>query len=127
MIKGVGNDILEIKRVSEACEKYGQKFLDRLFTKREQEYCKQHKEFSRHFAGRFAAKEAIVKALGTGFGSEISWLDLEIINDSRGKPEVFLSEKLKQNFGNPQLHLSISHGKEYATAVCVWEISEYSS
>lgn len=121
MIRGIGNDIIEIKRITEAVERYGQKFLDRLFTKREQDYCKQHKESNRHFAGRFAAKEAIVKALGTGFGSEASWLDIEIINNQQGKPEVIVSEKIKQNFDNPRLLLSISHGKEYAIAVALWE------
>src|SRR5438477_181350 len=78
MIKGLGNDIIEIKRVREAIRRHGIHFLNRLFTQREQDYCYKYKDPDPHFAGRFAAKEAIAKALGTGFGAHLSWVDLEI-------------------------------------------------
>ena len=112
MIQGIGTDIIEIERIRESIEKYGSHFLDRLFTKKEQDYCKQHSNFATHFAGRFAAKEAISKALGTGFGKELSFLDLEILNEPSGKPIV---QK------RPNIHVSISHCESYAVAMAIIE------
>lgn len=120
MIAGLGNDIIEIERVKKGFEEHKQKFLDRLFTKKEQEYCQKQKDPFPRFAGRFAAKEAIVKALGQGFGSEISWNDIEILADELGKPIVHLSKPLNDRFNHPQILLSISHCREYATAVAIW-------
>lgn len=119
MVKGLGTDIIEIHRIEKVISKYGQKFLDRLFTKNEQSYCLQHKKSSQHFAARFSAKEAIVKSLGTGLRQGISWLDIEIKKDEQGKPLVSLSPKLNQQFDDPEFLLSISHSQEYATAVAI--------
>ncbi len=119
MSQGLGTDIIEIGRIEKIIGRYGQKVLDRLFTKEEQAYCLQHRKSSQHFAGRFAAKEAIVKALGTGIKAGINWLDIEITNDEQGKPVVKLSPPLNQKFNHPQLLISISHSKEYATAVAI--------
>ena len=118
-IHGIGNDIIEIERIEKSIQRYGQKFLDRIFTKNEQNYCLKHHRSSRHFAGRFAAKEAVVKALGTGIREGISWLDIEIINDNFGKPCVSFSEKLQISFPNTQVLLSISHAQLYATAMAM--------
>jgi holo-[acyl-carrier protein] synthase len=115
----LGSDIIEVERISANIKKYGPRFLDRLFTQAEQEYCLLYREPARHFAGRFAAKEAIVKALGTGISPEISWLDIEIINDSRGKPYVHFSEKVNEHFSHPQIELTISHCRSYALAVAL--------
>lgn len=120
MIKGIGNDIIEIERIAASIEKHGQHFLDRIFTLREQKYCLRHHESARHFAGRFAAKEAIVKAFGTGFREGISWLDLEIHNSPEGKPQVSLSALLQNKFDHPKIEISISHCRTYATAVAIW-------
>lgn len=118
--KGLGNDIIEIDRVRKAHEEHGSSFLNRLFTKKEQEYCfKQQDPFPR-FAGRFAAKEAIVKALGCGIGDQVAWHDMEILGDEKGKPIVHFSGELKARFHNPSIHVAISHCKEYATAVAIW-------
>ncbi len=119
MIDGIGNDIVEINRISASLEKYGDRFLNRVFTQDEQDYCLRRKEPALHFAGRFAAKEAIVKALGTGFSEGLTWIDIEIHNESSGKPFVAISNKLKEMFGSPIIHISISHCKEYATAVAI--------
>jgi len=119
MIYGIGTDIIEVKRIEESIERFGQRFLDRIFSMDEQAYCLHHRDASRHFAGRFAAKEAIVKALGTGFRDGIGWLDIEIQNDAHGKPIVQLSSRLKETFDSPQIHLSISHGKDYAIAFAI--------
>lgn len=122
MIHGVGTDIIEVKRIEESIKRFGQRFLDRIFTLHEQEYCLYHSDASRHFAGRFAAKEAIVKALGTGFRDGTNWQDIEITNDTQGKPVVYLSSRLKEHFGNVHIHLSISHGRDYATACAICEV-----
>jgi holo-[acyl-carrier protein] synthase len=119
MAKGLGTDIVEISRIERIILRYGHKFLDRLFTKEEQSYCLKHKKSSQHFAGRFSAKEAIVKALGTGFREGITWLDIEIINDKQGKPRATLSPKVSLQFNHPEFLLSISHSQEYATAVAI--------
>ena len=119
MIKGIGNDIIEISRIKGVMERQGQRFLDRVFTLKEQQYCLQHKEPERHFAGRFAAKEAIVKALGTGLKDGLIWLDFEIVNDEKGKPVVNLSPSIQKIFHHPVILISISHCKEYATAVAI--------
>lgn len=122
-IHGIGNDIIEIDRIERSIRRYGQKFLDRIFTKNEQSYCLKHHRSSRHFAGRFAAKEAVVKALGTGIREGVSWQDIEIINDEFGKPCVSLSSKLQATFPDTQILLSISHSQLYATAVAIWSES----
>ena len=123
MIYGIGTDIIEIKRIAASITRYEQRFLDKIFTSREQEYCHRHQQSAQHFAGRFAAKEAIVKAIGTGFRRGVSWLDIEIINDSDGKPEVILSEKLREmvspSNNNVSIQLTMSHCREYAVAFAV--------
>jgi len=119
-ICGIGNDILAITRLRESIERQGDPFLNRLFTSRELEYCQKFDDPVPHFAGRFAAKEAIVKAFGTGFGKNIQWHDIEILNDELGKPIVHLSKVLQEQFDHPQILLSISHCIEYATAVAIW-------
>lgn len=119
-IRGLGNDLVEISRLRKSYEEHKERFLDRLFTKKEQEYCRKSKDPFPHFAGRFAAKEAIVKALGCGFGERASWVDIEILADEKRKPIVTLSGKLQEEFKGPQILLTISHSKEYATAVAIW-------
>lgn len=115
-IEGIGNDIIEIARIKKSIERHGKSFLDRLFTEKEQAHCTQYKDAASHFAGRFAAKEAISKALGTGFGKELSWQEIEILNDEKGKPIVFLSKRLEEK----KILLSISHSESHAiaTALC---------
>ena len=119
MILGLGNDILEIERIREAIETQGDRFIQKLFSKREQAYCKKHADPMPHYAARFSAKEAIVKALGTGFGGQASFHDIEIINDDLGKPEVFFSDALNDKFNHPQVLLSISHCKLYVATVAI--------
>jgi len=117
MIIGIGNDIIEIERIKGVIERHGQRFLDRLFTKKEQIYCQKAKEPYRHYAGRFAAKEAIAKAIGTGFGPDLSWTEIEILNDPSGKPTA----RVKNNKSQGHVLISISHCKHYATAFCIIE------
>ncbi len=120
MIKGVGVDIVEISRIKKVVESRGDKILERLFTERELE------TMSRKYqtiAGRFAAKEAIVKALGVGIGL-ISWKDIEIIKDKLGKPRVYLTGsalRRRKTMGIFKIHISISHSKTQAVAYAVAE------
>ena len=111
---GLGNDIIEVDRIRDSLKEYGDRFLERLFTKKERDYCMNHKDPAIRVAGRFAAKEAIAKALGTGFGSHLTWHDIEILNDELGKPQVTL-----KNHPGTHIHLSISHCQTYATAVAL--------
>ena len=119
-IRGIGNDIIEIARMRQSIERQGNAFLNRLFTKRELEYCQKFQDTVPHYAGRFAAKEAIAKAFGKGIGELIQWHDIEVLNDEFGKPAVFLSAALQKQFDQPQILVSISHCVEYATAVAIW-------
>ncbi|MBA3957648.1 MAG: holo-ACP synthase [Parachlamydiaceae bacterium] len=119
-MRGLGTDIIEIERIRASIAHHQQHFLDKIFTAGEQSYCHKYNDSTPHFAGRFAAKEAVIKALGSGFRSDFSWLDIEILNDSEGKPEVFLAEGLRIKFGNPNILISISHCREYATATALF-------
>lgn len=123
MIIGIGTDIVEIRRIEQAIER-NSKFITKLFTKNEIEYFRRRNMRAEFVSGRFAAKEAISKALGTGFrGFDIK--DIEIDNDILGKPIVALrgkAGKLEKKLGNYNIHLSISHGKEYAIAYAILEV-----
>lgn len=118
--RGLGNDIVEIERIRQSIDRHGQHFLNRLFTQKEQDYCYKYKDPVPHFAGRFSAKEAIAKAFGTGFGSELAWHDIEILGDEHGKPVVTFSSIVQKRFNNPRMLVSISHSDSHATAVALW-------
>jgi holo-[acyl-carrier protein] synthase len=120
LIQGIGNDILEIERIRGSISRHGQHFLNRIFTQKEQDYCYKFQDPIPHFAGRFSAKEAIAKALGTGFGPHLAWHDIEIINDDLGRPMVTFNDAAKKRFKNPQLLISISHSQTHTTAVAIW-------
>lgn len=122
MIKGLGIDIIEIERIAKAIERNGTTFVERLFTRNEQptESETNKKHLTTYYAGRFAAKEAVVKALGTGFRG-VTWLDIEVLNDKLGKPYINLSPAIAQRFDNPQLLITISHCKTTACACCIWQ------
>ncbi|MFH1710493.1 MAG: holo-ACP synthase [bacterium] len=112
MQKGIGIDIIEIQRVKMAAGKFKDKFLNRIFTKRELEYCRKKKKLKfPELAARFAAKEAYSKALGTGLKG-INWKQIEIINNDNGKPCIYIDRKPKKN-----ALVSLSHSLKYATAV----------
>ncbi|MFA5250842.1 MAG: holo-ACP synthase [Parachlamydiales bacterium] len=112
---GLGTDILEIRRLQEALKRTP-KMQERLFSEKELKYCLSYGPAAIvHLAGRFAAKEAVAKALGVGFGKELSFLDLEILNDEKGRPVVFLSPRAQKKFTR-KISLSISHSKTMALA-----------
>jgi holo-[acyl-carrier protein] synthase len=120
MIKGLGTDILKVSRFKNVLDKHPNRLVRRLFTDEEREYSSRFNDKILHLAGRFCAKEAVSKALGTGFGEQLSFKDIWIVNDPNGKPIVFLSNRAKKKFQDPQIEVSISHCKEYATATAIW-------
>jgi holo-[acyl-carrier protein] synthase len=116
-----GIDIIEIPRIREVIARRGAPFLNRIFTPNEQRYCNSLTvDPATRYAGRFAAKEAIVKALGSGIGAQVGWLDVEIICRDNGEPAVFLSERVRERYDQPRISVSISHCREYATAIAIW-------
>lgn len=119
VVKGLGTDLLEVERFRGVLERGGSKLLDRLFSAEEQAYCQSHRDPVIHFAGRFTAKEAIVKAHGTGIREGVGWLDICVLNDSMGKPYVVLHGQLLELLQGCQILLSISHTKSYATATAI--------
>lgn len=119
-IAGLGNDIIEIERIREAYQEHGERFLQRILTEKERLYCFSHQDPMPHLAGRFCAKEAISKALGLGIGAEVSFREMEIVNNDKGKPEVFFLGMMASTFEGGSILLSISHCKLYVTAVATW-------
>ena len=112
-----GNDIIEIERVKESIEKLGEKFLERVYTKKEIEYCESKKKQKyQHYAARFAAKEALFKAISWKLEDkyEICWKDIEVLNNNQGRPELKLIGVDLKNIEN--IDISISHCKNYAVA-----------
>ena len=125
MIFGIGTDIIEVSRVGELVGK-GNHYTDGVFTSGEIEYCESKKNKNQHYAGRFAAKEAFLKALGTGWAQGISFIQVDVYNDEAGKPEIRLTGKaeefVKENRIN-KIYVSITHLKDYAVAMVVLETS----
>jgi holo-[acyl-carrier protein] synthase len=118
-ILGIGTDIVECARIGRMIERHGEYFLNRVYTKNEIEYCQSHRASLERFSGRWAAKEAILKALGTGWRDGISWLDMEIRNDPAGKPTVYLGGGAKKRallMRLTDMLISVSHCRAYATA-----------
>lgn len=118
-IFGIGTDIVEIDRIQQMIERHGDTFLNRVFTEREIAYCHQHRASAQHFAGRWAAKEAVLKALGTGWIKGISWLDVEVRNERGGRPRIELAGGVKERCDAAkiiEMQISISHCRSHATA-----------
>src|SRR5438876_6375064 len=116
-IVGIGTDIVECLRVGRMIERHGESFLTRIYTEREIRYCQARKRATEHFAGRWAAKEAILKCLGTGWRRGLDWTDLEIRNDPGGQPRVHLRAGAKdvvQHLHIADILISISHCRAYA-------------
>jgi holo-[acyl-carrier protein] synthase len=124
MIVGLGVDLIEIERVKKAHLKHGQRFIDRLFTPSEAQYCLRKKDPYPSLAGRFAAKEAVIKAFSHGFGGRWKWTHIEVIRELSGKPTLKLHgimEKLRTQRQIKNVLLTIAHSKRDATATVVFE------
>lgn len=122
MIAGIGTDIVEIERIRRMIERHGDHFLQRCFTPIEIEYAQRHRDSAVRFAGRWAAKEAVVKVLGTGFIQGITFHDVEIIALHSGQPTVKLSGdagRIAEDLKIAEVKLTISHARDYATATAI--------
>jgi holo-[acyl-carrier protein] synthase len=118
-VLGIGTDIVECLRIRRMIEKHGELFLARVFTDREMRYCQRSKNATEHFAGRWAAKEAVLKCLGTGWSKGLCWTDIEVANDPAGKPAIRLHAATSdhaQTIGIRDVMISISHCRAYAVA-----------
>ncbi|PLX27571.1 MAG: holo-[acyl-carrier-protein] synthase [Ignavibacteria bacterium] len=118
-VYGIGVDIEEVQRFEELTGKWGTRFEERMYTKMEIEYCRGKTSPAQHFAARFAAKEAFAKAIGTGWTGAFRWRDVEVRNDDAGKPHFILHNSLEEQFGQLNVHLSLSHTRAYVTAMVV--------
>lgn len=124
MVAGVGIDIIEVARIATAIERFGDRFLRRILRPAEIDYCRSFSRPAPHFAARFAAKEAISKTFGTGIGAALGWQDMEVARYESGQPYLILHDgglRLLAERGGGEIHLSLSHTENYATAVAVWE------
>ncbi|HXG47610.1 MAG TPA: holo-ACP synthase [Methylomirabilota bacterium] len=124
MVLGTGIDIIEVARIEAAHQKFGERFLARILRPAEIAYCLSHRRPGPFLAARFAAKEAISKAFGTGIGAPLGWRDMEVGREANGRPFVILHEKgaaLLAERGGRAVHLSLSHTEHYAAAVAVLE------
>jgi holo-[acyl-carrier protein] synthase len=124
MILGIGIDLIEVARIEASFEKFGERFLSRILLPGEISYCLSHKKPGPFLAARFAAKEAVSKAFGTGIGAELGWQDMEICKRGTGEPFVVLHGKGKKLFEQrsaKNLLISLSHTQIHATAVAVLE------
>lgn len=120
MIYGIGIDIIEIERIEKSVKRFGEKFLSRIFTSKELEYCMSKASKYQHLAARFAAKEAIAKALSYNGDRGFSWQDIEIINRPNGRPVPTLFGKMKSIVGDDKLlKITMSHSDHYVTCFAI--------
>jgi holo-[acyl-carrier protein] synthase len=124
MICGIGIDLVENGRLEKIIKKWGIKFLNRVFSSGEIQYCGKHIQSSIHYGARFAAKESFLKALGIGLGRGVKLSDIEVVHDKNGKPVLALCGEAKVQIDKKKItkiHLSLTHTKKYATAIVLLE------
>ena len=124
MIVGTGIDITEVPRIAASIARYGQRFLDRVYTPGEIAYCQSKRNSAERFAARFAAKEAAMKAIGTGLRQGVTWHDVEVGREPGGRPTIIFSGKAAEfatRLGSKRVSLSISHTEEIAIAQVILE------
>jgi holo-[acyl-carrier protein] synthase len=122
VIVGLGTDIIETVRIGQMIERHGELFLQRVFTEQEIRYCQRRKEAIQHYAGRWAAKEAVMKTLGTGFTKGVGFQDIEVSNRKSGQPAIKLrgtAQEVAKRLGIDEVLISISHCRAYATATAI--------
>jgi holo-[acyl-carrier protein] synthase len=124
-----GIDLVDFPRIDEMIKRHGERFLNKVFTATEQDYAQANKNGAEKLAGRFAAKEAILKLMGTGWRGKIAWTDIEIVNNPTGQPEVTLCgevKKIADRLGIKHISVSITHTANFAiaSAVALTEIHE---
>lgn len=122
MIVGLGTDIVEVERIAKMIERHAASFVNRIFTPNEIAYCQQRKFSAEPFAGRWAAKEAVMKALGTGFIQGTHFQEIEVVTEESGRPRIVLhgsTAELAKQLGIGEILVTMSHCREYATATAI--------
>jgi holo-[acyl-carrier protein] synthase len=121
-IFGIGIDVVEVERIASSMAEFSDRFAARIFTADERAYCDAQRRPELHYAARFAAKEAVAKALGTGIGKDLGWLDMEIVRKPSGEPEVRVTgagQAFIQRENIAQIKVSLTHARDYAAASAV--------
>jgi holo-[acyl-carrier protein] synthase len=124
MIFGIGTDLVDIYRVEKIIKKWGDKFLTKVYSQNEIEYCQKKAFPSMHYAARFAAKESFLKSLGIGLGMGVKLQDIEVINNPQGSPVLTVNEIIRarlDKLGINAIHISITHTREHAQAIVILE------
>ena len=124
MIYGIGIDLVENDRLTKIIAKWNSKFLDRVFSEGEINYCSRHAQAAMHYSARFAAKESFLKALGTGLGRGVKLREIEVVHDKNGKPDLMLRGEAKAQIEKrkiKKIYLSLTHTRNYATAIVLLE------
>jgi holo-[acyl-carrier protein] synthase len=124
MIIGTGVDLVEIERFRGVIERLKDRFIFRVFTANEQRFCNEHRDPVPHYAVRFAAKEALFKALGTGWAKGVTWLDVEVRRERQDAPNMVLhgeAQRLSAEMGASKVHLSLSHTERFGIAMVILE------
>ncbi|MBI2619555.1 MAG: holo-ACP synthase [Ignavibacteriales bacterium] len=123
-IQGIGVDVVDVQRMKQMLAEQGEAFVNKIFTEAEIAYCQKKKNPHEHFAARFAAKEAVSKALQTGWSGEFRWKDLEVVNEPSGAPKIVLSRGLADSLKTNRVHLSLSHTENTVVAFAVIEAGD---
>ncbi len=121
-IVGVGTDIIEVLRIGKMLERHGDLFLSRVYTDDEVRYCQKRKQYLQHYAGRWAAKEAVMKTLGTGWSRGVAWRDIEVCSNPGGRPSITIrgvARDIADQLGIGEILITISHCRAYATATAI--------
>lgn len=130
MISGLGTDIVQVSRIKAMIEEHGKDFLDRVFSDSEQHEASKRREPAQYYAGRWALKEAMAKAMGCGIGEKCGWKDVSTRNLENGRPEAILSGRALETANSQHVvcvHVSISHEQEYACATVIMERNNFQS
>jgi holo-[acyl-carrier protein] synthase len=120
-VQGIGVDVVDVKRMKIALDAWGAKLIKKMFTEMEVAYCQSKKKPHEHFAARFAAKEAVSKAMKTGWSGKFRWRDVEISNDPSGAPKVILHDFVAEELAQCQVHISLSHTENTVVAFAIIE------
>jgi holo-[acyl-carrier protein] synthase len=124
MIHGIGTDFVEVSRIDKILQKWGDRFIGKVYTNDEIDYCKNKAFPAMHYAARFAAKESFLKSLGIGLGMGVRLKEIEVINNPQGSPILKIHERIKENLdklGITVMHISMTHTREHAHAIVILE------
>ena len=124
MILGIGTDLTEVARIRQSIERYGERFVNRIYTEAERQYAASKANADERFAARFAAKEAGMKAIGTGWRHGVTWQDFEVVNEPSGRPTLKLhsvAREIADRMGVQHISISLTHTAEIAFAIVILE------